>query len=1033
MNVKKSMACFVCAAAFLQCGVVWAGDLLVPSQYSSIQSAINAAIDGDRVVLAPGTYNEQMTIDNKSITITSSGGPAVTKIDRVGNSGTIFYVPGDANKVVTFEGLTVTRWYVYSYMVHSEAPSIVMKNVRCFQGGVGLYLRNGADATIEDCTWILMGSWDNGDNWNAIRGFEAGTNVTIRRSSFQGLRAYYGSVARTTTDGSVVVEDSSFVNCQSRYRGGCIFADGNAPVSMSRVTMSDCRNNDDETGGVVWNASGAVTVSDCSATNIHSVRVGAFIFSESGAVTVRRTSVLDSYSNSNGGYDEAGGYIHVGNAPLLVEDCTFKNLHTQGCSVWGGIIGSRTGDAPMTVTGTRFESCSARNYCASRTGRVIHSYGRPLTVTNCAFIGSNPWQGWDGSGSRYGGAIAVEGGTYAISGCTFTDQRATERGGAIYASGPASGSIDRCSFTRCLNASNAIAFDQVTDSQTWAVSDCVFSGCGIYNYNSRPMFVQRCVFNRDPSFADARIESYNSPPEFDHCAFKNSGGSPSIYVGGSNYTILATCGFCRSAVEEISGYYFDNQQCVFNADCASDCDADGTPDQFEIKAGIDTDCNSNETPDSCETSSGSDPDCNHNGLRDVCEIFSGSAPDCNQNSILDSCEDDCDRDGIPDSCEIASGASDCDLNGVPDSCQVDCDSDGLIDRCAIAAGAADCNQNSVPDSCDIATTPSLDLNSDAIMDSCQPNMQFAGLQLEIVPIVNRGTDDLFPASSVCYRLYARVSNAAASVIGLYGNVQYPLVLNATGGFWQSQYGANFSNLIPCSNPGARASYKYDSWFGIGLDCADGNATQQTGVDLVGFNSGGSVNDNDGIVFVTPGSPQGISGDGSRVLLAQFTTINPVFPTGRVNVVGRSNLGSGEANSWRAVSQLIPMPALVDCNQNGEHDAFDIARGVELDCDQSGVPDACEHPSALTDCNSNGISDLCDCYSGFSSDLNRNDVPDECECSGDVDANGRVDVDDIVWVLVSWGDGPLSPADVNGDGIVNGPDLAIVLTGWGNCR
>jgi pectin methylesterase-like acyl-CoA thioesterase len=93
---------FACLAIAVQSSVAFATDRLVPSQYSSIQSAINAAVDGDRVVLAPGTYNEQMTIDNKSITIASSDGPAVTKIDRVGSSGTIFYVPGGADKAVYF-------------------------------------------------------------------------------------------------------------------------------------------------------------------------------------------------------------------------------------------------------------------------------------------------------------------------------------------------------------------------------------------------------------------------------------------------------------------------------------------------------------------------------------------------------------------------------------------------------------------------------------------------------------------------------------------------------------------------------------------------------------------------------------------------------------------------------------------------------------------------------------------------------------------------------------------------------------------
>ncbi|MFM9096926.1 MAG: hypothetical protein ACKOQW_01340, partial [Phycisphaerales bacterium] len=55
------LACFLATASE-------AADLLVPSQYSSIQAAVNAAVNGDRVVLAPGTYNEQVTVSDKSIT-----------------------------------------------------------------------------------------------------------------------------------------------------------------------------------------------------------------------------------------------------------------------------------------------------------------------------------------------------------------------------------------------------------------------------------------------------------------------------------------------------------------------------------------------------------------------------------------------------------------------------------------------------------------------------------------------------------------------------------------------------------------------------------------------------------------------------------------------------------------------------------------------------------------------------------------------------------------------------------------------------
>jgi hypothetical protein len=58
----------------------------VPADYPSIQQAINASINGDTVLISPGTYKENLTFLGKSITVTSEAGPQVTIIDgnRVG-------------------------------------------------------------------------------------------------------------------------------------------------------------------------------------------------------------------------------------------------------------------------------------------------------------------------------------------------------------------------------------------------------------------------------------------------------------------------------------------------------------------------------------------------------------------------------------------------------------------------------------------------------------------------------------------------------------------------------------------------------------------------------------------------------------------------------------------------------------------------------------------------------------------------------------------------------------------------------------
>lgn len=57
--------------------------------YTTIQSGINAAFTGDTVLVAPGTYYENIDFMGKAITVTSSGGTAVTTIDGGGVGSTV--------------------------------------------------------------------------------------------------------------------------------------------------------------------------------------------------------------------------------------------------------------------------------------------------------------------------------------------------------------------------------------------------------------------------------------------------------------------------------------------------------------------------------------------------------------------------------------------------------------------------------------------------------------------------------------------------------------------------------------------------------------------------------------------------------------------------------------------------------------------------------------------------------------------------------------------------------------------------------
>src|ERR1700732_1774738 len=53
----------------------------VPADQPTIQAGINAAINGDTVLVSPGTYFENINFNGKAITVKSAGGPAVSVID----------------------------------------------------------------------------------------------------------------------------------------------------------------------------------------------------------------------------------------------------------------------------------------------------------------------------------------------------------------------------------------------------------------------------------------------------------------------------------------------------------------------------------------------------------------------------------------------------------------------------------------------------------------------------------------------------------------------------------------------------------------------------------------------------------------------------------------------------------------------------------------------------------------------------------------------------------------------------------------
>jgi hypothetical protein len=111
------------------CGTV----LNVPADYATIQAAIDAATNGDTVLVASGTYVENLNI-NKNIILSSTSGPENTIIDGNQN-GRVIKLDGSVSSDIDMKIIGF---------------SIQNGNTSEHQGGGGIYLRNRS-TIIENC------------------------------------------------------------------------------------------------------------------------------------------------------------------------------------------------------------------------------------------------------------------------------------------------------------------------------------------------------------------------------------------------------------------------------------------------------------------------------------------------------------------------------------------------------------------------------------------------------------------------------------------------------------------------------------------------------------------------------------------------------------------------------------------------------------------------------------------------------------------------------------------------------------------
>jgi len=295
----------------------------------TIGAAIAKTGSGDTVSVAPGTYNENLTIIN-NITVVGSGRSS-TIIDG-GQRGTVVTVQAFATNV-TIQGVTLRHG--------SGTPN----SISAYQGG-GL-LNYSPNLTVIDSA-ITGNSVGSGQGYNGFGGgvYNAGSltlsNVAVDQNSSNGIGAGIANI-----NGGYILLINSEVNSNTL---------------LNQCQLGGCQNLNYLAGSGIYNA-GRMAISHSVINSNGGTRVwGGGIFNFAGRVSLSDSTVAGNYAYGCNACDPFGGpfagfgggiYNYQSAVLLLDRDAILNNIAPTGFG--GGIANSGL----MTATNTTITLNSA--------------------------------------------------------------------------------------------------------------------------------------------------------------------------------------------------------------------------------------------------------------------------------------------------------------------------------------------------------------------------------------------------------------------------------------------------------------------------------------------------------------------------------------------------------------------------------------------------------------------------------------------------------------------------------------------------
>jgi glucose/arabinose dehydrogenase len=323
--VSRARPLALVLGASLPLATAHAATIQVPSQQPTIQGAITAATNGDTVLVAPGTYYENLNFNGKAITVTSSGGAAVTTVHGGMVSPVVQFISGETTSSV-ISGFTLTR---------GLARNVNNSSTDDAGGGIAI-----VDASPTITNNVITDNF-GGHSFGGGIGF-SNTSAVITDNTISGNTAVGGAIGGSV--GSPVVRGNILQDNQGAIGGGgfgCLAC--TAPTVVGNTIR---RNRIFQGGGVSLQATtGGLIANNLISSNAGELNGGGIILSGSTGVVVTNNTIVGNRSPNGGG-------IFLFQSPAtVVNNIVALNVSTRH----GGGIGCRD-SAGASITFNDFYS-----------------------------------------------------------------------------------------------------------------------------------------------------------------------------------------------------------------------------------------------------------------------------------------------------------------------------------------------------------------------------------------------------------------------------------------------------------------------------------------------------------------------------------------------------------------------------------------------------------------------------------------------------------------------------------------------------